>query len=115
MNSSTGNITYANITQRNLQLLILNLNPTLRRREAAFTQRLLPAPRYAQFNRGVLLQMDLKTRYEAHKVGIDSRFITPDEIRAIEDLPPLTPEQLELFAALFPTKAPTPTIPGGTP
>jgi hypothetical protein len=68
--TSTGSITYANITQRNLQLLIMNLNPALRRREAAFSRRLLPQPRFARFNRGALLEMDLKSRYEAHNLAI---------------------------------------------
>lgn len=95
--STTGSITYANVTQRNLQLLIMNLNPALRRREAAFSRRLLPAPRFARFNRGALLEMDLKSRYEAHVIGINGRFLAPSEARTYEDLPPFTPEQLAEF------------------
>lgn len=104
--TSSGSITYANVTQRNLQLLILNLNPILRRRETAFSNRLLPAPRFARFNRGALLEMDLKSRYEAHQIGINSRFIAPSEVRALEDRPPFTPEQLAEFNLL--SKTPTP-------
>lgn len=104
--SSTGSITYANVTQRNLQLLIMHLNPMLRRRETAFSNHLLPKPRYARFNRGALLEMDLKSRYEAHKVAIDSRFLAPSEVRALEDRAPLTPEQLAEFAIF--SKTPTP-------
>jgi HK97 family phage portal protein len=98
--SSTGSITYANVTQRNLQLLIMNLNPVLRRREATFSRRLLPAPRIARFNRAALLEMDLKTRYEAHMIGIASHFLAPSEVRTIEDRPPFTPEQLAEFEAM---------------
>lgn len=104
--TSTGSITYANVTQRNLQLLILNLNPALRRRETAFSNRLLPKPRFARFNRGALLEMDLKSRYEAHKVGIDGRFLAPSEARALENRAPFTPEQLAEFAIF--SKSPTP-------
>jgi len=104
--SSSGSITYANVTQRNLQLLIMNLNPALRRREAAFSRRLLPQPRYARFNRGALLEMDLAGRYAAYKVAIDGRFIAPSEIRHIEDRPPFTPAQLAEFSVF--TKTPTP-------
>lgn len=111
--TSGSSITYANITQRNLQLLILNLNPLLRRREAAFSRRLLPQPRYMRFNRAALLEMDLKTRYEAHKIAIDSRFLAPSEVRAIEDRAPLTPEQLAEFSIFAKAPAAAPT--GGMP
>jgi phage portal protein BeeE len=39
----SGNITYASITQRNLQFLIMHLGPTVTRRENALGKRLLPA------------------------------------------------------------------------
>ena len=104
--SSSGSITYANVTQRNLQLLILHLNPALRRREATFSRRLLPAPRVMKFTRGALLEMDLRSRYEAWKVGIDARFIAPSEARMGEDRPPFTTEQLAEFNSL--SKAPAP-------
>lgn len=109
--SGGSSITYANITQRNLQLLIMNLNPALRRREAAFSRGLLPQPRYARFNRGALLEMDLKSRYEAHRIGIEGRFLAPSEARELEDRPPLTEAQLAEFQIF--TKSPNPTV-GGT-
>ena len=106
--SSSGSITYANVTQRNLQLLIMNLNPVLRRREAAFSRRLLPQPRYARFNRGALLEMDLAGRYAAWKVAIDGRWMAPSEIRHLDDRPPFTPEQLAEFSVF--SKAPSPSM-----
>ena len=45
-------ITYANITQRHLQLLIINLGPAIVRREDAFSRLLLPQPRYVKMNPG---------------------------------------------------------------
>ena len=107
-------ITYANITQRNLQLFIINIGPAIARREAAFSTRLLPQPRYAKLNAGALLRMDLAGRYEAYGAGINSRFLAPSEARSLEDLPPFTPDQLAEFALLFPNKATAPTT-GGTP
>jgi phage portal protein BeeE len=107
--SSTGSITYANVTQRNLQLLIMNLNPILRRRESAFSRKLLPQPRYMRFNRAALLEMDLAGRYAAYKVGIDGRWIVPSEVRQLEDRPPFTPEQLAEFAVFSKTPTPPPT------
>lgn len=104
-------VTYANITQRNLQLLIMNLNPALRRREEAFSADLLPQPRYAKFNRGGLLEMDLKSRWEAYKVGVDGRWLPPSRILDLENQPPLTAAEEAEFGRLFGApgaKAPTP-------
>jgi HK97 family phage portal protein len=114
--SGGSSITYANIIQRNLQLLIMHLNPALRRREAALS-RLLPAPRYVQFNRNGLLQMDPATRAEVLAKRIEARTLAPSEARAIEDLPPFTSDQLAEFDRLFgPPKtllAPAVPTPGG--
>jgi HK97 family phage portal protein len=114
--SGGSSITYANVTQRNLQLLIMNIGPAIRRRETAFSARLLPQPRYVKFNRGALLEMDLKSRYEAHGIAITNRFLAPSEARALEDRAPFTEEQEAEFARLFPNKSaqPTPTTQGGS-
>jgi HK97 family phage portal protein len=106
--STSASVTYANITQRNLQLLIMNLGPAIARREEALSAGLLPQPRYMKFNTNSLLRMDLKSRYEAYKIGVDSRFLPPSRILDLENQPPLTPEEEAEFARLFPTKAPTP-------
>jgi HK97 family phage portal protein len=105
----SGNITYANITQRNLQFLIMHLGPAIIRRENALS-RLLPRPRYVKLNTDALLRMDPKSRADMFKVEIDSRTIAPSEVRQIEDRLPFTDEQLAEFDRLFgPAKsAPTP-------
>ena len=102
--TSTGSVTYANVTQRNLQLLIMNIGPAIVRRETAWSRRLLPNPRYAKLNRGALLEMDLKSRYEAHGTAIDKRFLAPSEVRELENRPPFTAEQEAEFARLFAPK-----------
>lgn len=115
--SSTGHITYANVTQRNLQLLIMNLGPAMVRREKAWTRRLVSGDRYVKLNPAALLRMDLKSRYEGHQIAINSRFMAPSEVRALEERQPFTPEQEAEFARLFPknTTAPSPAPSGGTP
>jgi len=82
----------------------MNLNPALRRREDAFSFSLLPQPRIAKFNRGAILEMDLKSRYESYGIGIENRFMVPSEVRALENRPPFTPEQMAEFKELFPPK-----------
>jgi HK97 family phage portal protein len=103
-------IKYANITQRNLQFLVTNLGPSVTRREKALTK-LTPAPRFVKLNTGALLRMDLKSRYDSYKVAIDSRWLDPNEVRELEDLAPLTPEQIELFKTLYPKSAPASSAP----
>lgn len=108
-------VTYANITQRNLQLLIVNLGPAIARREEAWSWGLLPAPRYVKVNPDAILRMDWKSRYEGYKVAIDSRFMSPSEVRELENRQPFTPEQEAEFGRLFPNKSGTPTpSTGGT-
>lgn len=106
--SSTGSITYANVTQRNLQLLIMNIGPAVTRRERALS-RLVATPRYVKLNTDALLRMDLKSRYEAHRVAIASRFMAPSEVRELENRQPFTPEQEAEFERLKP-----PTTASGT-
>ena len=103
VDSST--ITYANITQRNLQLLILNLGPTYTRRERRFSSGLLPAPRYAKWNTDALLRMDPASRYAQWRLGIDGRFLAPSEAREMDNRQPFTPEQLAEFDRLFPARS----------
>lgn len=96
--SSTVN--YANIQQANLQLLVKHLGPAVDRREDALSA-LTSRPRFVKLNRSSLLAMDDKTRAEVNKLLIDSRVKTPSEVRAKEDLEPLTPEQVAEFHAVF--------------
>lgn len=101
-------VTYANLTQRNLQLLIMHLAPAIIRREDAFTRRLVSAPRYVKMNTDALLRMDPKARAEMFKLQIDSRTLTPDEARELEDRLPLTDAQMADFDRLFGAARTTP-------
>lgn len=102
-----GSITYANISQRNLQLLIVNLGPAIARREYALSN-LLPRPRYINFNTDSLLRMDPASRATWLAGRIDSRQLAPSEARAIENLPPFTDKQIAEFETFWPAKAATP-------
>ncbi len=95
-----GAITYANVTQRNMQFFIMHLGPAVVRRETALS-RLLPQPRYAKLNTGALLRMDDLNRSQVIQTRIDSRTLTPNEAREMEDLPPLTSAQLTQFHDMF--------------
>jgi HK97 family phage portal protein len=107
---ATGSITYANITQRNLQLLITNLGPAIVRRERTFSRRLLPRPRFVKLNSDALLRMDPETRERVIRSKVESRRMTPSEARELDNLPPFTDAQLAEFDRVYgaPRVAPTP-------
>lgn len=54
---------------------------------------LLPRGQRARFNLDALLRPDTASRYQAHATAIQAGFLTVDEVRAIEGLPPLTKEE----------------------
>ena len=105
-------ITYSNLTQDDLRLMIHHLNPSIIRRENKISAKLLPQPRYIKLNRDALLAMDPKGRAELDKARIDARTLTPDEAREHENQPALTEEQYAQFERLFPPKG---APPGGAP
>jgi HK97 family phage portal protein len=80
--------TYANVESRMIELRSFTLLPWVRRIESTLD---------AQFPRGTTLKIktagleraDTKTRYDAYAVAISSGFLTPDDVRVLEDMPPL--------------------------
>lgn len=62
---------------------------------------ILPHGNTVRFNVDALQRSDTKTRYEAHKIGIEAGFLTVPEVRQIEGLDPLpatTPAEQEIQA-----------------
>jgi HK97 family phage portal protein len=116
---SGSSVTYANMTQRNLQFLVMSLGPAVKRREDALS-RLTSRPRFVKLNTNALLRMDPQTQAAVLKTQIDGRMIAPSEARALYDRMPFTEDQLAEFDRLFGKgTTPTPTTatpqPGGTP
>ncbi len=103
-----GSITYASITQRNLQLLIMHLGPAVTRRERALST-LLSRPRYIKLNRSALLAMDPEARARKLKIEADGRALTPSEWRALEERPPLTEADLAEFDRVYGAARTNPT------
>ena len=44
---------------------------------------------YFAFDTKEMLKGDIQSRYAAYKTALDSSFLQPDEVRYMEDLPPL--------------------------
>jgi len=100
--SESGSITYANISQRNLQLLIMNLGPAVARRETALS-RLTANPRRVKLDSDALLRMDPQTRQTVLASKISNRQMTVDEAREEDNMPPLTAEQIAETKNIFGT------------
>lgn len=99
--SAPGTITYQTALQRNLQFLVMQLGPTIQRREKNLSK-LLPRPRFVKLNSDALLRMDQETQAKVIESRIRNRTLTVTEARALYNLPPLTPDQEAEFARLFP-------------
>lgn len=96
MASSGSSITYANREQRVQDFLTFSLSPWLARIEEALSA-LLPREHEVKFRTGALLRADIQTRYSVYEASArisqmtdGAMPLTVDEMRALEDLPPLT-------------------------
>jgi HK97 family phage portal protein len=88
--ADSGNaMTYSNIESRDLSFLKYSLQPWLGRLERAMNT-LVPRGQYVKFNAAALLRTDTLNRYQAHAIALDQGFLTLNEVRELEDRPPLS-------------------------
>lgn len=71
---------------------------------------LLPDRQYVKFNLDALVRADLKTRWSVHQVAVGMGARSLDEVRALEDEPPLPDGQGQAYE-----KTPAPAIGAGNP
>lgn len=76
------------VEENALQYVTFTLQPWLMRLEAAFSA-LLPKPQFVKFNTTAFLRSRTLDRYRAFLMAREGGWINPDEIRALEDLPPI--------------------------
>ena len=79
---------YATLEMNEQRFNSRTLLPVATRVEVAVNRQLPPA-QYVKCNLDARVRTDLKTRYDAHKIAIEAGFRTVDEVRALEELPPL--------------------------
>jgi HK97 family phage portal protein len=91
---TAGHEAYTSPEMRGTDFLTFTLRPWLARVERAISTQLLAARQTAKFNAGGFVRATLRDRYEAHKVAIEAGFLTVNEVRELEDRPPLPPNQL---------------------
>lgn len=108
---AAGSLTYSTVELNQIQFLTNTLRPWLVRLESAFSD-LLPKPQYVRFNADAMIRADTKTRWEVHQIARVIGAENVDEIRALEELPPLPDGQGQDYT---PHSAPVPTSQGAKP
>lgn len=93
---------------------LAKLQPWLVRFEAAFAS-WLPAEQQVSFNGDATIRADVKTRWEIYRVGREIGAINVDEIRALENKPPLPDGEGEDYTPLKSGKTEPAQDPGDTP
>jgi HK97 family phage portal protein len=83
-----GTASYASVEQNNLQFVSMTLRPLAEKVEAAFS-RLLPGDAFIKFQFADLLRADLEARIRSYSVGAQAGFYSTNDIRRLEDLPPV--------------------------
>ena len=80
--------------------MLVNLNQAVRRSVMTARQR---SNMVAEFNHDALLRADLAERYASYQIGLNSGFMKPNEVRQLENLPPVPGgDQLMVQAQMIP-------------
>lgn len=82
-----GAMSYASVEQNAIQFVTYTLRPYIEKIESAYS-RLLPSGAFLKFNVDGLLRGDIQTRYSAFSTGLQSGFLSINDVRRLEDLRP---------------------------
>ena len=108
---STGNITYANATQANLQFLVTELGPAVVRLQDHWSDNALPKPWKMRLNTDALLRMDPVTKAQMLALYNSNQLRTKTELRALDNFAPFTADDLSDLATFAAMGKPVPTGP----
>ncbi|MET7514065.1 phage portal protein [Streptomyces sp. NPDC005480] len=104
---SGGSMTYANVEQEGIDFVTFTLRPWLVLLEGRLSA-LMPGREFVKFNVDALLRTSLLDRYTAHGLALAQGWRSRDEIRGLEELPPLPDGQGQTYGPP-PTAAPPPS------
>lgn len=88
LGGQTSSKTYANVEQNAIDLLKYSLGGHLARFEQTLSQ-LMPAGDTARADLDAILRPDTLARYQSYTIGLQQGFLTVDEVRQLENRPPL--------------------------
>jgi HK97 family phage portal protein len=91
LQAGQGALTYANLEMAQSDLARDSYQPWTTRIEQTLS-RVLPRHVDARFDFAAMLRPTMVDRFEAYKTGLEAGFLTVDEVRALEDLPPIEQE-----------------------
>jgi HK97 family phage portal protein len=88
-----GTNTYSSVEQNSLNLVKFCIRPIIQKLETAFTPLLSRVAggenAFIKFNLDALLRADINTRMSAYSTGLQSGFLTINDVRRLEDLTPV--------------------------
>jgi HK97 family phage portal protein len=100
LNEAAGSTSWGSgLAEQTKGLLTFTLQSWLSRIEDRLTAELMPPDSYVEFTRAGLLHTTTKERYDSYHVAILAGFMTPNECRALENLPSLQEPDADLLAA----------------
>jgi HK97 family phage portal protein len=88
-----GTNTYSSVEQNNIAFVTHTLRPIVQKLESAFTLLMVNEPggstAFIKFTLDGLLRGDANSRFTAYSVGLQAGYLTINDIRRLEDLPPV--------------------------
>lgn len=88
-----GTNTYSSVEQNNIAFVTHTLRPIVQKLESAFTGLMVNEPggttAFIKFTLDGLLRGDANSRFSAYSVGLQAGYLTINDIRRLEDLPPV--------------------------
>jgi HK97 family phage portal protein len=88
-----GTNTYSSVEQNNIAFVTHTLRPIVQKLESAFTPLMANEPggstAFIKFTLDGLLRGDAATRFSAYSTGLQAGYLTINDIRRLEDLPPV--------------------------
>jgi HK97 family phage portal protein len=88
-----GTNTYSSVEQNNIAFVTHTLRPIVQKLESAFTPLMANEPggttAFIKFTLDGLLRGDANSRFTAYSVGLQAGYLTINDIRRLEDLPPV--------------------------
>lgn len=86
--TTPGSMSYASVEQNAIQWVRFSVTPIVARLEAAYST-LLPSGQFVKFNLDSLLRGDTQTRFSAYSTGLQSGFMSVNDVRRLEDMEPV--------------------------
>lgn len=82
-------LTYNTVEGAALRFHTFTLRPSIVRLEQLISNVMLPRGQWCQFVPDAIFRSSLLDRYQAHQIALGAGFKTPNEVRKLEDMPPL--------------------------